>query len=208
MASMGRNDDAMAMHMKERMLDHDSISKAICVYKQKKEKSYDAEDIAEEYCEFMVLKVLSGDFSASSAKLSPGGMIDAFWHFHILDTAGYSAVFQAVCPPLGPENTRSGSKRKKQDPVASESEIVIVTINVKSLMERVSTVEVGADDTARHLKAIIQEQDGVPVDLQQIIFQGRQLEDAKTIDNCGIVDGSTVDGYYFDSVLYCIVLYC
>ena len=78
------------MDMKERMLEHDSIAKAIRVY-DKKKSSYDVdgEEIADDYCEFMVLKILSGDFNASSAKLSPGGAVDEFWHTHILDTAGY-----------------------------------------------------------------------------------------------------------------------
>ena len=89
-----------ATEMKERMLEHESIAKAKRVYQQ--EYTFDAEGIADEYCEFMVLKILSGDFSATNAKLSPGGAVDAFWHFHILDTVGYSAFFKAVLPPLGP----------------------------------------------------------------------------------------------------------
>ena len=83
------------------MLEHESIAKAKRVYQQQ-EHAFDAEGIADEYCEFMVLKILSGDFSATNAKLSPGGAVDAFWHFHILDTVGYSAFFKAVLPPLGP----------------------------------------------------------------------------------------------------------
>ena len=70
------------------MLAHESIKKATRVFKETG-TSFDADEIAEQYCEFMALKVLSGDFSAADAKLSPGGAIDAFWHSHILDTVGY-----------------------------------------------------------------------------------------------------------------------
>ena len=71
-----------------RMTDHDSIAKAIRVYKQEV-NTHDAEEIAEQCCQFLVLKILSGDFGASNAKLSPGGTIDRFWHCHILNTVGY-----------------------------------------------------------------------------------------------------------------------
>ncbi|KAL7540364.1 hypothetical protein ACHAXR_010056 [Thalassiosira sp. AJA248-18] len=103
-----------AMDMMERMLDHDSIAKAIRVYKQHK-KPYDAEQIANEYCEFMTLKILSGDFSADDAKLSPGGAIDDFWHFHILDTVGYIAFFKAAFPPLGPMVNHDAEKSQDDE---------------------------------------------------------------------------------------------
>jgi len=70
------------------MLEHASIKKAIRVY-QKRKKHYDPQKVAEQYCEFMCLKILQGDFAAATAKLSPGGKVDSFWHIHLLDTAGY-----------------------------------------------------------------------------------------------------------------------
>lgn len=75
--------------LKEMMLDHASIEKAMRVYKRKG-KIYDAEEVAEQYCEFMCLKIMSGDFSAATAKLSPGDKVDSFWHVHLLDTEGYT----------------------------------------------------------------------------------------------------------------------
>jgi hypothetical protein len=74
--------------LKEAMLDHASIEKAKRVY-DKREKAHDSDEVADYYCEFMCLKILSGDFSAKAPKLSPGGKIDAFWHAHVLDTEGY-----------------------------------------------------------------------------------------------------------------------
>ena len=69
-------------------IEHESIGKAIRVYEQS-ETSLDAAQIAKEYCEFMTLKILSGDFGTADAKLSPGGSVDEFWHCHVLDTKGY-----------------------------------------------------------------------------------------------------------------------
>lgn len=70
------------------MLEHESIKKARRIY-DKKNRAHYSDEVAEQYCEFMCLKILSGDFSAATAKLSPGGKIDAFWHAHLLDTEGY-----------------------------------------------------------------------------------------------------------------------
>jgi hypothetical protein len=70
------------------MLEHASIKKAIRVY-QNRTKHYNPQKVAEQYCEFMCLKILQGDFAAATAKLSPGGKVDSFWHIHLLDTAGY-----------------------------------------------------------------------------------------------------------------------
>ena len=70
------------------MLEHASIKKAIRVY-QKRKTQNDPQTVAEQYCEFMCLKILQGDFAAATAKLSPGGKVDSFWHTHLLDTAGY-----------------------------------------------------------------------------------------------------------------------
>lgn len=79
-----------ARSMVNRMLGHGSIAKAMKFYETKREQhGLDPKIIAKEYCEFLVLKIRSGDFSASESKLSPGGVIDEFWHGHILDTVGY-----------------------------------------------------------------------------------------------------------------------
>ena len=90
---MCSTDDAAGMV--ETMMEHESIKKATLVFEEtdafdELTEDEPAEEIAEEYCQFMALKILSGDFSAADAKLSPGGTVDAFWHCHILDTVGYA----------------------------------------------------------------------------------------------------------------------
>lgn len=76
--------------LKDAMLKHESIEKAKRIYrKQQRARDNDVDDAAEQYCEFMCIKVKSADFSARLASLSPGGKVDLFWHVHLLDTRGY-----------------------------------------------------------------------------------------------------------------------
>ena len=88
-----------AMLLKQKMLSHDSIAKAKKVYANQMGSS--PVKIAEWYCEFMALKIMQGDYDASVATLSPGGIVDEFWHAHCLDTAGYANFFKDVNPPGG-----------------------------------------------------------------------------------------------------------
>jgi len=89
-----------AILMKEKMLQHDSIAKAKKVLASNTAAVY-PDNIDEMYCEFMTLKITSGDYNPSAAQLSPGGIVDEFWHAHILDTAGYAKFFKDVNPPSG-----------------------------------------------------------------------------------------------------------
>ncbi|KAL3798553.1 hypothetical protein HJC23_011857 [Cyclotella cryptica] len=88
--------------LKMKMFDHASIKKAIRVHEKRYTHNNFSPVVAEQYCEFMCLKILEGDFAAAAAKLSPGVKIDSFWHIHLLDTAGYREFFRDVFPPLGP----------------------------------------------------------------------------------------------------------
>ena len=88
-----------AILLKQQMLSHDSIAKAKKVYANQMGSS--PVKIAEWYCEFMALKIMQGDYDASVATLSPGGIVDEFWHAHCLDTAGYANFFKDVNPPGG-----------------------------------------------------------------------------------------------------------
>ena len=91
-----------AILLKQQMLSHDSIAKAKKVYEsQKNDSSYQPDEVAEWYCEFIALKILQGDYDASAAALSPGGIVDGFWHAHCLDTAGYANFFKDANPPGG-----------------------------------------------------------------------------------------------------------
>ena len=92
-----------AMLLKQKMLSHDSIGKAKKVYQAHQEDSpyLLLDEIAGWYCEFMALKIMQGDYDASTAALSPGGIVDGFWHAHCLDTAGYANFFKDANPPGG-----------------------------------------------------------------------------------------------------------
>lgn len=89
--------------LKQRMLNHASIKKACRVFSQHHSSpAARCQLIADQYTEFITLKILSGDFHPSNAALSPGLIVDQFWHCHILDTAGYTDFLKEVFPPLGP----------------------------------------------------------------------------------------------------------
>lgn len=81
--------------LKAAMLAHDSIEKSKRIY-DKRNRLHDSDEVAEQYCEFMCLKIKSKDYSAETAKLSPGDKVDAFWHAHLLDTKGYIEFFSTV----------------------------------------------------------------------------------------------------------------
>jgi len=93
-----------AILMKQSMLNHESIAKAKQVYEADTKrlfKGVNTDLCAEWYCEFMTLKIMNGDYDPEEAKLSPGGIVDEFWHAHILDTVGYAKFFKDVNPPSG-----------------------------------------------------------------------------------------------------------
>jgi len=88
-----------AILMKQSMLNHESIAKAKQVYEA--DGGVGTDQCAEWYCEFMTLKIMNGDYDPEEAQLSPGGIVDEFWHDHILDTVGYAKFFKDVNPPSG-----------------------------------------------------------------------------------------------------------
>ena len=57
---------------------------------------------------------------------------------------------------------------------------------------KTTTLDVKRDDNLIHLKRLIQDKQGIPVDMQRIIFAGRQLEDDGTLASYGIKTESTL----------------
>lgn len=65
-------------------------------------------------------------------------------------------------------------------------------IFVKTLTGKTITLDVEPTDTVLAVKVKLQEREGIPPAQQRLTFQGKQLEDEKTLAECGIQDASTL----------------
>ena len=63
---------------------------------------------------------------------------------------------------------------------------------VKTLTEETITLDVEPTDTIESIKSKIQNEMGVPLSQQRLIFDGQQLEDGHTLDDYKIQNNSTL----------------
>lgn len=65
-------------------------------------------------------------------------------------------------------------------------------IKIHTLNGRIFDLDIDAQRTIRAIKEKIFQIEGIPVDLQKLIFNGKQILDFQTVYACGIIDGSIV----------------
>ncbi|CAO3634519.1 unnamed protein product [Mucor hiemalis] len=67
-----------------------------------------------------------------------------------------------------------------------------INVNIKSSSDKKFVINIETEKTVLDLKTAIAEQTEVPAERQRLIYSGRVLKDADTLNDCKIADGNTV----------------
>ena len=63
-----------------------------------------------------------------------------------------------------------------------------IELKVKVMYGDDVIIHCNANDLVKHLKEILEEKTGIPVDHQRLIFMGRVLNNDKTLEECNVKD--------------------
>lgn len=94
------------------------------------------------------------------------------------------------------DESYSPSVRSNDDEIDEDFEVEVDTerirIFVKTLVGEITEFNIPDDTTVLELKHAYWQHEGVPVDLQRLIFAGRQLEDHRTLWECSMTNATTI----------------
>ncbi len=175
---------------------------------------HDVAALFTEYVNFLAIKLFLSEGGAGNA-VSPSATIDAVWHHHILDTARYIKF----CNDVGhffhhsPNNAQDRDARDKRlvwcrkvyatvfratppdvwyESAVRQDDDNSMRVYVRTLLGKTNIYSVLPDMTIRELKCMVYGSDGIPIDQQRFIFDGKQLEDSKTVSDYKITPEITI----------------
>ena len=99
-----------------------------------------------------------------------------------------------ACSSPAPSRSRTAPSqgRSAPNPVSSPAPMTTRQIFVKTLTGKTITLKIQGDVSIAMVKKAIQKKEGIPPRRQRLIFAGRQLEDAETLNSYDIQNGSTL----------------